>query len=303
MLNNGLKCVQKAFKDWFGDWENNPEEASKTVDENGEPMVVNHATYSDFNEFDKSYFGENTDFNASDEDFMKTAHIGFWFDHGGDLSSYGATRTVKAYLSVKNPIRFDSLEKLASELSGYDTAEDFVSEAERNGYDGVVINDEEFGGTSYVAFEPNQIKSATENNGEFSSVSNDIRFRTAEEGVERENARLIQPWSEPLDALRAKRDVRKEKLNTWEKGQLKDLERQEKEWEEKYQTEHTDTPTKHGRATLSQYYADAYGQGGMSQEIRQAQKEVGPIYNDRGELMAKTRVLHRNQQQTLEFVA
>lgn len=32
----------KAFKDWFGDWENNPENASKVVDENGEPLVVYH---------------------------------------------------------------------------------------------------------------------------------------------------------------------------------------------------------------------------------------------------------------------
>lgn len=30
----------KAFKDWFGDWINNPSDASKVVDENGEPMVV-----------------------------------------------------------------------------------------------------------------------------------------------------------------------------------------------------------------------------------------------------------------------
>jgi hypothetical protein len=29
-----------AFKKWFGDWENDPENASKVVDENGEPMVV-----------------------------------------------------------------------------------------------------------------------------------------------------------------------------------------------------------------------------------------------------------------------
>ena len=34
----------KAFKDWFGDWENNPSEASKVVDENGEPLVVYHGT-------------------------------------------------------------------------------------------------------------------------------------------------------------------------------------------------------------------------------------------------------------------
>ena len=33
----------KAFKEWFGDWEHNPSEASKVVDENGEPLVVYRA--------------------------------------------------------------------------------------------------------------------------------------------------------------------------------------------------------------------------------------------------------------------
>ena len=33
------------FKAWFGDWENDPENASKVVDENGEPMVCYHGTY------------------------------------------------------------------------------------------------------------------------------------------------------------------------------------------------------------------------------------------------------------------
>ena len=37
----------KAFKDWFGDWENNPSEASKVVDENGEPLVVWHSGMSE----------------------------------------------------------------------------------------------------------------------------------------------------------------------------------------------------------------------------------------------------------------
>lgn len=39
-----LQVRTKAFKDWFGDWENNPENASKVVDENGEPLVVYHGT-------------------------------------------------------------------------------------------------------------------------------------------------------------------------------------------------------------------------------------------------------------------
>ena len=32
------------FKKWFGDWENDPENASKVVDSNGEPLVCNHSS-------------------------------------------------------------------------------------------------------------------------------------------------------------------------------------------------------------------------------------------------------------------
>jgi hypothetical protein len=35
-----------AFKKWFGDWENEPENSSKVVDENGEPLVVYHYSNS-----------------------------------------------------------------------------------------------------------------------------------------------------------------------------------------------------------------------------------------------------------------
>ena len=39
------KLVRKPeFKAWFGDWENDPENSSKVVDENGEPLVVYHGT-------------------------------------------------------------------------------------------------------------------------------------------------------------------------------------------------------------------------------------------------------------------
>lgn len=39
-----LTVRTKAFKSWFGDWENSPETASKVVDENGEPKVCYHGT-------------------------------------------------------------------------------------------------------------------------------------------------------------------------------------------------------------------------------------------------------------------
>ena len=40
-----------AFKKWFGDWEKDPANASKVVDENGEPLVVYHGSGEDFNTF------------------------------------------------------------------------------------------------------------------------------------------------------------------------------------------------------------------------------------------------------------
>jgi hypothetical protein len=41
------------FKAWFGDWENDPENASKVVDKNGEPLVVYHGSKSFYiTEFD-----------------------------------------------------------------------------------------------------------------------------------------------------------------------------------------------------------------------------------------------------------
>lgn len=40
------------FKNWFGDWQNDPKNASKIVDENGEPKVVYHGTMSNVEEFD-----------------------------------------------------------------------------------------------------------------------------------------------------------------------------------------------------------------------------------------------------------
>ncbi len=46
-----LQVRTKAFKDWFGDWEKDQENASKVVDENGEPLVVYHGTNNQFYEF------------------------------------------------------------------------------------------------------------------------------------------------------------------------------------------------------------------------------------------------------------
>ena len=41
-----LQVRSKAFTSWFGDWQNDPQNASKVVDENGEPLVVYRAEYT-----------------------------------------------------------------------------------------------------------------------------------------------------------------------------------------------------------------------------------------------------------------
>lgn len=50
-----LQVRTPAFKAWFGDWESNPANASKVVDENGEPMVVYHGTKERFIEKYKNF--------------------------------------------------------------------------------------------------------------------------------------------------------------------------------------------------------------------------------------------------------
>ena len=69
-----------AFKKWFGDWENDPENASKVVDENGEPLVV----YRGFNSksdagnvfrFGINRFKENRNANRFGHYFTRSINV------------------------------------------------------------------------------------------------------------------------------------------------------------------------------------------------------------------------------------
>jgi len=88
------------FKAWFGDWENNPELASKVVDENGEPMVVYHGVISreDWNTYeyfdnDKPY--ENPDINP----------IGIYMSNNlEEASNYGFGSVKKMFCKIMKPL-------------------------------------------------------------------------------------------------------------------------------------------------------------------------------------------------------
>lgn len=168
---NGTKFSLKdseAFKKWFGD--------SKVVDKNGDPLVVYHATDSEFNVFDRSKLGDFTSGNTDWRPAVRSAQIGFWFsDH--DLAATVFTdpdKTKAVYLSIQKPYR-TKLDSLWNALE-HTRPETYVKRLQERGYDGLRVQDSEFGGVSYVAFEPTQIKSATNNSGAFDPANPDIRF-------------------------------------------------------------------------------------------------------------------------------
>lgn len=141
--------------------------SSKVVDSDGKPLTVYHGTFNDFSVFDKSRLGENTDNNASSRGYAETAHVGFWFNSRPmSSSSAGYVVDMPVYLSIQNPYREMSLDRLAQGLE-QDDASEYRDNLIAQGYDGIVLSDEEFGGTSYIAFRPEQIKSAVGNNGQF----------------------------------------------------------------------------------------------------------------------------------------
>ena len=147
-----------AFRAWFGD--------SKVVDENGAPLVVYHGTTADISAFDPARIGATTD----DGDFG----AGFYFTTDqGVASSYAGeqpgSNVVPVLLSLQNPLVVESMTEIdvpgfweAREAGDNQRAAQAIQAA---GYDGVI----ETGGAypQYVAFHPEQIKSATGNRGTY----------------------------------------------------------------------------------------------------------------------------------------
>lgn len=159
----------KAFKDWFGDWENDPENASKVVDENGEPKVMYHGTNLDTNEGVPFYT------------FKPNQHFGTLGQ--AEEVSEGNAKVYSVFLNIRNPQRRndanqDYLEDKDMSMSEY--WELMTERAQGKGHDGIVYlneyEDTENPADSWIAFNPNQIKSATDNNGDFSADNDDIRY-------------------------------------------------------------------------------------------------------------------------------
>jgi Large polyvalent protein associated domain 38/ADP-Ribosyltransferase in polyvalent proteins len=178
------------FKRWFGD--------SKVVNEDGSPKVVYHASkVKNVNEFNKRY---KTDLSSMGFHFGTEAQASFrtsQYDFDSNTPTMG-----QYYLSIKNPLEVSHMASFAPDhladhmmdlgllteekyeqlqnKHDYQTlplGEELVKILKKSGYDGLIYENEREGeGKSYVPFEPNQIKSATDNTGAFNPEEADIRY-------------------------------------------------------------------------------------------------------------------------------
>ena len=203
-----------AFKKWFGDWENDPANASKVIDEETkEPLVVYHGSPigKRFNSFkskwDLFYF-------ASEKDVAKNQYS----SSSSDGVFHKDNRVFDVFLNIRNPYIIDAenreycdinhnfdnenyeiLEDLAYSVKNYQIEDD---EDETPMYNGLIAKrvDEEqmFGGYGknaitdvYVSFSPNQIKLADGTNTTFDGGNPDIRF---DDGGEINTGLFAQIW-------------------------------------------------------------------------------------------------------------
>ena len=167
---------------------------TKVVDEDGEPLVVYHGT-------DLEQVNGGEPFYT----FYEDSHFGTWGQAEGRLYGRNAyfirknPKIYEVYLNLKNPKRVPDV-PIDWEATHSEYWEQAIKQAKEEGYDGIVYKNEWEGeGDSYIAFNPNQIKSADpvtyDDNGKviplserFNEENDDIRFRVSDERRRREYA-------------------------------------------------------------------------------------------------------------------
>ena len=161
------------FRKWFGN--------SKVI-KGGNPLIVYHGSNSSFDAFDKKKIGTHTD----DGIWGK----GFYFSDKLTANHYGEN-VKEFFLHIENPYIIkegSSIEEVSNYLnmdsSTLQQSRGFVrpytsfiplftAQIKDKKHDGIIV-DRKGVSDEYIVFSPNQIKSATENSGDFSVSSNNI---------------------------------------------------------------------------------------------------------------------------------
>ena len=169
----------KAFKEWFGDWENDLTNSSKVVDENGEPLVVYHESPNIFNTFDIS----KKRFNVHNVN-------GIWASAINRKGEGYGENIYPLFINLRNPIN-TSIKQVKTIIELRDLENKALNDVNS---DGVILDTiDKFGHEiQYYVKSPNQVKSATDNIGLFSDESNRIDFFTDSITVEDNSASLTE---------------------------------------------------------------------------------------------------------------
>ena len=187
------------FKRWFGDWQRNPERASKVVKRDGTPRVMYHYTDSTFTVFDPARSGSNQGMRLGDGIYISSSKTAF-MDYGKNrmdvyadikhpfemkLTKAQADEVLNTYAATKHNLdayggvyRKHAQQKLMTPTRVMDYLSEYAADngiktsdiLKHLGYDG--IHD----GIEWVAFDPTQIKSATDNIGTFDRNNPDILY-------------------------------------------------------------------------------------------------------------------------------
>lgn len=188
----------KAFADWFG--------ASKVVDADGKPLVVYHGSErAGFSEFGDSKTG--TFFTRSR--LMASVYAGSRNEATPGVKSPGVYET---YLKIEKPLEVNwngaEWNKGEGDFKTTDAAAQF---AKANSYDGLIMRGVKDPAADiyshvvsdiFVAFKPEQIKSATGNSGAFDPNNPDIRYSRGETPDNATAADELKPYDEAI--VRAK---------------------------------------------------------------------------------------------------
>ena len=178
--------------------------SSKVVDENGEPKVVYHQTnktiyrnvengklWDDLDWQEKQEWEERDDWEDywEEEDFYEFSRTnarttnefdGFFFAPKYDEYHEYGDRTIEAFLNIRKPASQDDY---YIDAQYNDAGKKERIRLQEEGFDGVIrMEGNEV--WEYVAFDPTQIKSATDNVGTFDASNPDIRYSLASEQVE-----------------------------------------------------------------------------------------------------------------------
>lgn len=202
----------RAFRDWFGDWLHAPEQSSRVVDVNGEPLPVYHGSHrAGFTIFDTA-LGENPSQFGTPDDcyfFSDSRQVAITYCKLEDpasareaelpaLSALTGQRALfpavyTCFINIRLPLEADFQGNYwdgrdAEDTSGegdVPTTNTIALEAREQGYDAAIIrNVIDMGddapyhlpSTVYSVFDPSQIKSAYANRGTFDSGNPDITF-------------------------------------------------------------------------------------------------------------------------------